>query len=135
MSLIEFYPQIKLIHISLALSSGALFTLRGFAVLINARWPMQRQVRNLSVVIDTGLLLAALALLTALHLNPLVISWLQAKLGLLLAYIAFGILALHRAPTRARKLAAYCAALSCFGMMIVVARTHNPVGILTLLRF
>ena len=38
--MIEFYPQIKSIHVWMVLLSGALFALRGLGVLLAARWPM-----------------------------------------------------------------------------------------------
>ena len=64
--MIEFYPQIKSIHVWMVLLSGALFALRGLGVLLAARWPMAMPVRIASYAIDTTLLTAALMLLTML---------------------------------------------------------------------
>ena len=65
----EFYPQIKLFHMSVALLSGALFALRGAFALGGARWPQALPVKLLSYGIDTALLTAALTLLTALDID------------------------------------------------------------------
>jgi len=64
--MIEFYPQIKHVHIGLALLSGALFALRGALLLGGVRWPDAAPVRYLSYTVDTALLTAALMLLTIL---------------------------------------------------------------------
>ncbi|HMN81140.1 MAG TPA: SirB2 family protein, partial [Burkholderiaceae bacterium] len=63
-----------------------------------------------------------------LQLNPFAVSWLAAKLALLVAYIVFGILALRRAPTLAGKLVCYVIALLCFTTMVSIARSHDPLG-------
>src|SRR3546814_9370768 len=60
--MIEFYPQIKMFHIALALLSGGLFALRGAGVLAGMRWPHWLAVRWTSYAIDTSLLTAALML-------------------------------------------------------------------------
>jgi len=130
MPLLELYPVIKATHIGLALLSGGLFAARGAGVLMGAGMPMSSPVRWLSQVVDTALLVAALFLLATLHLNPFASPWLQAKLALLVAYVLFGTLALKRAPSRAGKACAFIAALSCFAMMLAIARTHDPLGFL-----
>jgi hypothetical protein len=45
---IEFYPQIRAVHIGAVLASGALFALRGAGVLGGMRWPLAAPVRSLS---------------------------------------------------------------------------------------
>ncbi|GAA4334909.1 SirB2 family protein [Pigmentiphaga soli] len=124
------YLLLKMAHVSLALLSGLLFAGRGAAVLLGSAAPMAQPVRCFSQAIDTALLLAALSLLALLRLDPFVTPWLLAKLALLATYIVLGTLALRRAPTRAGKAAAFAAALLCFGMMIAIAHTHDPLGFL-----
>lgn len=126
--MLEFYWQIKCVHITAALTSGGLFALRGAAVLAGARWPMAAPLRYLSYAIDTVLLTAALMLLAALGLNPFAEPWLSMKLALLVIYIPLGSLALKRARTRRARVVAYVAALACFGSIYCVARTHHPLG-------
>lgn len=132
MALAEFYPAIKASHVGLVMLSGALFAARGSGVLLGAAWPRAALARRGSQVIDTALLTAALLLLATLQLNPFTTPWLATKLGLLVAYIGFGTMAL-RAASRAGKAVAFAAALLCFGAMVAVARTHDPLGFLRVL--
>ncbi|MCX7033236.1 MAG: SirB2 family protein [Arenimonas sp.] len=128
--MIEFYLQIKSVHVALVLASGLLFALRGAAVLAGARWAMAAPLRYLSYTIDTALLTAALMLLTALKLNPFVVPWLEVKLALLVLYVVLGSLALKRARSRRARALFYFAALATFGFMYFVARAHHPLGLL-----
>ena len=129
MTLIELYPLARATHISLVLTSGALFVARGVAVLLGAHWAMVPAVRRLSYTIDTALLGAALLLLAILDLNPFAVPWLATKIVLLLLYIVLGSLALKRAPTAGLRMLSLAAALLCFGFMLAVAITHHPLGI------
>jgi uncharacterized membrane protein SirB2 len=81
--MIEFYPQIKAIHIAAIMASGLLFLLRGAAVQFGASWAMAAPLRYLSYAIDTVLLTAALMLATIIHQFPFVQGWLTAKALLL----------------------------------------------------
>src|SRR5687767_6902361 len=102
--MLEFYPQIKLVHIAAVIASGVLFFLRGSAQLLGARWTMAAPLRYLSYFIDTTLLTAALMLATILRQYPFVHAWLTAKVCLLVVYIVLGTLALKRARTRTMQL-------------------------------
>lgn len=129
MNLPELYPLARTMHISLVLTSGALFAARGVAVLLGARWAMVPLVRRLSYTIDTALLGAALLLLAILDINPFTVGWLSTKIGLLLLYIVLGTLALKRAPTVRLRKASLVAALLCYGFMLSVAVAHQPMGV------
>jgi uncharacterized membrane protein SirB2 len=131
--MIEFYPQIKLVHIACVLLSGALFALRGGCALAGARWPMSLPVRVLSYAIDTALLTAALMLFTILPGGVFVNGWLAVKIGFLLVYIVLGSFALKRAKTRRAKLACFLAALAVYAFMYTIARAHDPLGALRIL--
>lgn len=122
------YRTLHHLHMGLALTSGTLFALRGAALLAGQRWPMHWVPRRLSVIIDTGLLAAAIRLLWELRLNPLLVSWLQVKLALLPIYIVLGALALKYARQRGARTVFYIAALLVYGFMISVALTHSPLG-------
>jgi uncharacterized membrane protein SirB2 len=129
-AMLEFYLQIKTVHLCAVLASVTLFALRGGAVLAGQGWAMATPLRGLSWTIDTVLLTAALMLLTALHLNPFVVPWLLAKLVLLVAYVGFGTLALRRARSRRAQAVFYAAALLCVGAIYTIARAHHPLGLL-----
>ena len=64
--MIEFYPQIRNVHILAITLSGCLFALRGLGLLLGMRWPQWPPVKYLSYTIDTVLLTAALMLMTIL---------------------------------------------------------------------
>ena len=125
---IEFYPQIKLVHVAAVLLSGGLFLLRGFAVLGGTRWGMVAPIRFVSYGIDIVLLSAALMLLAILPSAMFANGWLWAKLSLLLAYIALGSLALKRGRTQRTRLICFIAALIIFIAMFMIARSHHPLG-------
>ena len=98
MTLHELYPLVRTTHISLVMVSGALFAVRGVAVLLGARWAMATVLRRLSYTIDTGLLGAALMLLAILNLNPFAIPWRTPSAGLVGASaICTGVAAFHAA--------------------------------------
>jgi uncharacterized membrane protein SirB2 len=130
---IEFYPQIRWLHIMLALLSGMLFTLRGIGVLCkHGELANTVPVRYLSYTIDIALLTAALMLLTMLRLSVLETDWLLAKIVLLLCYIVLGSFALRRAPTRHAKAVCFVLALAIYAVMLGIARAHDARGWLLL---
>lgn len=128
--MIELYPQIKTVHVAAVIISGSLFLLRGLAVQIGERdrLAMAAPIRYLSYGIDTVLLTAALMLLAilpaAVHAN----GWLAAKLMLLITYVGLGTFALKRGRTRRTRLACFAGALAVYVAMLVIARTHDPLG-------
>jgi uncharacterized membrane protein SirB2 len=128
--MIEFYPQIKSIHIMSVILSGSLFMLRGILMLARTRHANHGLLRYLSYGIDTVLLASALMLVSILHAYPFVQHWLTVKVLLLVAYIVLGTLALKRGRTRAIQVFSYFSALFVFAFMVSVARTHDPSGIL-----
>lgn len=130
MALVDYYLLTKAAHVGLVMLSGSVFLARGLGVLMGSSLPLTRPVRITSMVIDSALLTAAILLLFTLQLNPFAMPWLQAKLGLLLAYIFFGVMTLRLASTPARRTMAFVAALLCYVMMFSIARLHDPVGLL-----
>jgi uncharacterized membrane protein SirB2 len=127
--MIEFYPQIKWVHVATVYTSGTLFFLRGLALHLGAKWPLAAPVRFLTYGIDTVLLTAALMLATLLHQYPFVHAWLTVKVALLVVYIVLGVFALKRGRTKQVRVICWLAALAVFGYIISVARTHHPLGI------
>ena len=126
--MIEFYPQIRSVHILAVTLSGCLFAIRGLAVLLGMRWPLWAPVRYLSWTIDTVLLTAALMLLTILPGAMFANGWLTLKLLLVVVYVVLGVFALKRASTRARKAVFYVLALATFLTIVGIARMHSPWG-------
>ena len=133
--MIEFYAQIKWVHIVMVICSGALFLLRG--LLMQAGKPriaMAAPVRYLSYTIDTTLLTAALMLLTILPGAVFANGWLTTKLILLVVYVILGTFALKRGRTPGTRTICYLVALATFAAMYGIARMHSPLGWILLLR-
>ena len=128
--MIEFYPQIKAMHIAMVLLSGALFALRGAGVLAGGRWAMSLPVRWGSYAVDTALLTAAMMLLTFLPSQLFANGWLTVKIALLVVYVVLGTFALKRARSPRARAVFYVLALLTYGWMLTIARAHQPLGIL-----
>ena len=126
--MLELYPQIKLIHMSAAIVSGALFFVRGLAVNLGGRWAMAAPVRYSTYAIDTVLLTAAIMLAAILHQYPFVHHWLTVKVVLLVVYIVLGTFALKRGKTASVRWVTWIAALMVYGFILSVARAHHPAG-------
>jgi len=127
--MMEFYPQIKSVHIAAVMASGLLFLMRGAAVNAGMTWAMAAPLRYLSYLIDTTLLTAALMLATLLHQYPFVHAWLTVKIALLVIYIVLGSFALKRGSTRKIRILCWFAALLVYAFIITVARAHHPAGV------
>jgi uncharacterized membrane protein SirB2 len=126
--MIEFYPQIRFVHILAISLSGSLFALRGLGMLAGARWPQAFVVRYLSYTIDTVLLTAALMLVAILPAAMFANHWLTVKLVLVAAYVVLGVFALRRGRSRAIRTTCYVAALLVFATIVGIARMHHPLG-------
>lgn len=129
--MIEFYSQIKWVHVAAVTCSGLLFFVRGLALNTGAAWPMTAPLRYLSYTIDTILLTAALMLATILHQYPFVHHWLTVKVVLLIVYVVLGSFALKRGRTQQTRIACWLATLLVYLYIISVARAHHPLGPLT----
>ena len=126
--MIEFYPQIKHVHIVLAVLSGSLFAVRGGFALAGARWPQASPVKWLSYAIDTALLTAAMMLLTILPWAMFANGWLLAKVLLLVVYVVLGVMAMRAHRPRRDRAMYYTAALLVFLSIYGIARAHHPLG-------
>ncbi len=122
------YPLIHDAHVLLVGLSGVLFAARGIGVQLGMAWAMTRKVRMSSVYIDVALLAAGATLWLMLGFHPLHDTWLGVKLGLLVAYILLGTMALKRAKGRLNKAVFLLLALACYGWMISIATTKHPLG-------
>jgi uncharacterized membrane protein SirB2 len=120
------YYALKYLHMSCAALSGGLFLLRGCWMLFQPARLQQRWVRVAPHIIDTALLASAVTLAVLSGQYPLAQGWLSAKVLALLLYIVLGTVALKRGKTRAVRAAAFAAALACFGYIVAVAVSKQP---------
>lgn len=120
------YTLLKQVHLSTIALTLALFVLRGVWMMADSRLLQARWVRIVPHANDTLLLASGIGLAALMQQYPLVHGWLTAKFFALLAYIVLGTVALKRGRTKARRIAAWLAALAVFGYMVAVARAHDP---------
>ena len=126
--MIEFYAQIKWVHVFAVAFSGVLFATRGAFAIAGARWPYAGVVRYLSYSVDSVLLTAALMLATMLPSALFANHWLAIKLCLVVVYIALGVVALRRGSRRSVQSAAFVLALLTFLTIVGIAVAHHPLG-------
>lgn len=130
--LLSHYGELRFLHIAAALASGAGFTLRGAWMLVDSPRLGARWVRVVPHVVDTLLLVSALALVFASGQFPGALPWLNAKVVALLAYVGCGLFALRRGRKAVRVLC-FVLALACYAYIVTTARTRDPQGLLALL--
>ena len=118
--------SLKLVHMSFAALSVALFSLRGCWMLLESPLGQARWTRVVPHVIDTAFLATGIWLAVRIGQYPFVQPWLTAKVFGLVAYIILGSIALKRGPTRAIRAAAFVAALAVFAYIAGVARSRSP---------
>lgn len=129
--MIEFYAQIKWVHVATVLCSGSLFLLRGLLLQAGrGTLAMAAPLRYLSYSVDTVLLTAAMMLLTILPHAVFANGWLTVKLLLLPVYVVLGSYALKRGRSPAQRRLFFGLALLVFGFMLSVARSHQPLGMM-----
>lgn len=120
------YLAIKHIHVTCALLSLLLFSLRGIWMLQGSPLLQRRWVKVVPHLIDTLLLGSALVMVFWSGQYPFVQGWLTAKVVALIAYIVLGTIALKRGKTKHVRLAAFIAALAVFAYIVKVALTRQP---------
>lgn len=117
---------LKAIHVGCAALSLAGYLARGIWMLQDSPRLWVRWVRIAPHVVDTLLLISAIALAIRLRQYPFVHDWLTAKVLALIAYITLGAIGLRYGKTRGIRIVAWLAALLVFGYIVAVALTHRP---------
>jgi uncharacterized membrane protein SirB2 len=120
------YAVLKLIHVSCALISYALFFVRGLwrfsdSPMLRASW-----VRIVPHVNDTVLLASAVGMAMTVATYPGMHAFLAGKIGGLIVYILLGMYALKWAKTKASQIAAWVLAQLVFLYIVAVAFTKSP---------
>jgi len=118
---------LKAIHVGSAMLSITGFVLRGMWMLQDSPLLKARVTRILPHVVDTVLLLSAVALALRIEQYPFVHAWLSAKVLALLAYIVLGSIALKYGRSRRTRALSYGLALAVFLYIVGVAVTRSPV--------
>lgn len=118
----QWYPTVKVFHVSFAVLSLSGFILRGMMMWSGSRWLSHPLVRRLPHVNDSLLFLLGLVLLWSGPWSLASAGWLQLKLLCLLFYIGLGFIALHRGRfSRGQRTTAWLAAVAVFLLMLWLA--------------
>lgn len=119
------YIALKHFHMTCAAASGFLFLLRGRWMMRSSPLLQQRWVRIAPHVIDTLLLLSAIALAVWTSQYPFQQPWLTAKLCALVGYVGLGVVALKTGKTKTVRTAAFAGAALLFCYIVLVAVSKN----------
>jgi len=127
------YLTLKALHVTSALASLMLFVIRGVWMVSAPERLRQQWVKVVPHVVDTVLLVSAIALVW--QLGGLAVlrtqSWLVAKIVALLVYIVLGSIALKRGRTLRVRVAAFLAAIGVFAYIVWVAIAKSPYAFIT----
>lgn len=121
------YAALKMIHVGSVAISYLLFSLRSVWMMRGSAELKRRWVKVTPHIVDTVLLISAIALAARIQQDPLHNSWLTAKVAGLLLYIGLGMMALKYGKTLRARIAAWIAAQIVFLYIVLVALTKNPV--------
>ena len=127
------YATVKLVHQAAVALSLTGFFVRGAASLAGAAWVHGRAARTLPHVVDSLLLLSALALAWLLGLTPGNAPWLLAKILGLILYVGLGVVTLRPGRSQAVRATAWGLALLVAGWIVSVAITKTPLGLIAAL--
>jgi uncharacterized membrane protein SirB2 len=117
---------LKTVHISCAAVSYLLFILRGIWKLNGSAIMSRRWTRIVPHVVDTLLIVSAVALAVSIRQYPFVDAWLTAKIFALLLYIGLGFVALKYGRSKSVRLSAWVIAQLVFIYIVLVAISHDP---------
>jgi len=117
---------LKHLHMTLAVMSIALFTLR-FVWTLTASTQLKRKwVKVTPHLIDTLLLTLGVIMAVRLHLNPFEQLWLGEKLLAIIAYIFTGYYTLKLARNRTIQIIGYLGAMGWVMLVFRLAMTKEP---------
>ena len=124
------YFAVKHLHVTCVVLSAMGFLLRGFWMMTGSPRLKSLPARALPHIIDSTLLLSAIALAVMIRQYPFEAGWVTAKVFGLIAYILLGTVALKRGKTQGIRLGAFAAALLVYAWIVSVALTKNVAGYL-----
>lgn len=129
------YEPLLYTHVTCAIASISFFCIRAVWMMIDSPLLEHRLVRVLPHIVDTVLLLSAVALTFQINHFPFLNSWLTVKFFALVAYIVLGTVALKRGKTKRHRTVAFVMAVLVFGFIVSVAYYHHPLGVFVWLTF
>ena len=121
---------LKTIHVTCVVLSFTGFFIRGIWMLNDSTLLQQRWVKITPQIVDTLLLISAIALAVQMHFSPLEQPWLMAKIIALLVYIGAGLVALRFGRDKRTRLIAWLFALVTFMYIVSTAFSKSFMGFL-----
>jgi uncharacterized membrane protein SirB2 len=125
------YFVIKHVHVTCVVLSACGFLLRGYWMVSDSRWLKSLPARVMPHIIDSTLLISAIALAVMIRQYPFAAGWVTAKVIGLIAYVLLGTIALKRGKTKSVRVSAFVAAIAVYAWIVSVALTKNVGGYFT----
>jgi len=119
------YTFIKIVHMTCAMLSILGFLGRGILKINESPIVEKKLVKVLPHVIDTVLLVSAIALVVMSGQYPWVAPWVSAKVLGLIVYIGLGVVVMRTAKTRQTRIIAFALALVTAAYILMVASTKT----------
>ena len=116
----------KHLHMTLAVLSISLFTLRFIWLLANSPKLQAKWVKITPHIIDTLLLTFGVVMVVQLSINPLEQLWLGEKLLAVVAYIFTGYYTLKLARNKPMQIIGYLGAMGWVMLIVRLAMTREP---------
>lgn len=123
------YLAVKHLHVTCVVISGLGFGLRAWWMLQQSSYLQARLTRILPHIVDSTLLVSAIALAVMSEQYPFRDGWLTAKVCGLLAYIACGTVALKRGKTPGLRRGFAVLAVLAYGYIVGVALSRSPLSV------
>ncbi|MGL1959329.1 MAG: SirB2 family protein [Colwellia sp.] len=117
----------KHLHMTLAVISILLFSLRFIWTLANSKQLQKKWVKISPHIIDTFLFSIGVYLAFVYYINPLEQLWLAEKLLAIVAYIFTGYYTLKLARNRTMQIIGYIGAMGWVMLIVRLAMTKTPV--------
>ncbi len=122
----ELFTVAKTIHVTTVSITITGFIVRGIWMMRKSALLKSKPAKVFPHINDTVLLGSALWTGYLSGQYPFVNGWLTAKILGAIAYIVLGAIALTYGHTQRTKLTAFAGAIICFGYVVCVAVTKNP---------
>ena len=120
--------MIKYIHMTCALLSFTGFFLRGILGFFKSEVLQIKWIKIVPHIVDTILLISAIAMLYTMSLSIIENHWLIAKIVALVLYIALGVIALRTSVPIKVRVITWLSALLVFVYIVSVAVTKSVWG-------
>ncbi len=132
MNLNDYYLPLKHAHMTLVIISIVLFIIRGGAKVCQSTRFTQKWLRIVPHILDSLLLISGIGLTVIIAQYPFSDHWLTVKMLLLVGYIVLGMKTMKSTHILQQR-TYFAAALCCVLLLVMVAKTHHPLGIFSLL--